>query len=96
MNAAELDNFLFRYTESEIKHKKAGEPRLSERYQLIPKTSFMIGGLSVFFSKSFRKQTHMCPQRIPLYLYSRTHSYRHRICICILRFLRTDNQWRTD
>lgn len=40
MNAAELDNFLFRYTESEIKHKKAGEPRLSERYQLIPKTSF--------------------------------------------------------
>lgn len=89
MNAAELDNFLFRYTESEIKHKKAGEPRLSERYQLIPKTSFQDREVYLFSFQSLLENKLICVHKesrftfqntfIPssnLYMYTPVPAYR--------------------
>lgn len=73
MNAAELDNFLFRYTESEIKHKKAGEPRLSERYQLIPKTSFQDREVYLFSFQSLLENKLICVHKESRFTYIPEH-----------------------
>ena len=84
MNAAELDNFLFRYTESEIKHKKAGEPRLSERYQLIPKTSFQDREVYLFSFQSLLENKLICVHKESRFTYipgERIEMHQGDICM---------------
>lgn len=60
MTANELDEFLFRYTESELRHLQEERPTLSKRYQAIPKTVYAGREMYLFHFTSLMEDRHVC------------------------------------
>lgn len=60
MKIQELDPFLFRYTDSELRHKNDPDHTLSKRYQAIPKVQFAGREMYLFRFKSLLQNRYVC------------------------------------
>ena len=60
MTVNELDDFLFRHTESERRHLQEECPTLSKRYQAIPKTVYAGREMYLFHFTSLMEDRHIC------------------------------------
>ena len=60
MNPQQLDEFLFRYTESELRHLSDGGHTLSKRYLVIPKVEFAGREMYQFHFKSLLEDRYVC------------------------------------
>lgn len=60
MNHQQLEDFLFRYTESELRHLQEDPPRLSPRYKLIPKVIYHGREMYEFNFNSLLKDRTVC------------------------------------
>ena len=73
MTVQELDSFLFRYTDSELRHLQEEHPTLSKRYQLIPKTVYAGREMYLFRFTSLMEDRHVCLNKESRFTYIPEH-----------------------
>lgn len=73
MTVNELDGFLFRYTESELRHLQEERPTLSKRYLAIPKTVHDGREMYLFHFTSLMEDRHVCVNKESRFTYIPEH-----------------------
>lgn len=76
MKVQELDDYLFRYTDSEKKHKMTGPSVLSQRYQVIPKISFQGREVYLFSFNKLLRDRLVCVNKESRFTHIREHIHK--------------------
>lgn len=73
MTVNELNDFLFRYTESELRHLQKERPTLSKRYLSIPKVTYSGREMYLFHFTSLMEDRHVCVNKESRFTYIPEH-----------------------
>ena len=73
MTASELDEFLFRYTTSELRHLQEERPTLSRRYRFIPTVEYAGREIYLFHFTSLMEDRHVCVNKESRFTYIPEH-----------------------